>query len=363
MKVSPACIWGILLLMPLRSLYGYGCSLTRPVAHRSETVGVTEGVVRLSIEPALPPTDDSIYCNCVQIMTAQFCAVCYVHWHQRRTKLSHLELWSGLTSVFAVLLVIAMLGNTLATANASYINSALGINTARIVETGTAPDDTTYYKSQFGAFDDAEAQAKAIAAALEQNVNEMREGAALLLNKDGALPLSSETRISVFGHGAVDPAYQGSSAGTKVKNGDLNVIDLKTALEAQGFKVNETLWSGLQKGTAARGELKQSFGGMAIAVTGSAAGTEENKAFYEQYVDSFQKYNDAAVVVFTREGAEGTDLIMQDVDDEGGVSGSISSLALHKNERDLLELVRANFDKVIVLLNSPYQMEVHEIKD
>ena len=43
--------------------------------------------------------------------------------------------------------------------------------------------------------------------------------------------------------------------------------------------------------------------------------------------------------------------------------GSISSLALHKNERDLLELVRANFDKVIVLLNSPYQMEVHEIKD
>lgn len=273
------------------------------------------------------------------------------------------KLWSGLTSVFAVLLVIAMLGNTLAAANASYINSALGINTARIVETGTAPDDTTYYKSQFGAFDDAEAQAKAIAAALEQNVNEMREGAALLLNKDGALPLSSETRISVFGHGAVDPAYQGSSAGTKVKNGDLNSIDLKTALEAQGFKVNETLWSGLQKGTAARGELKQSFGGMAIAVTGSAAGTEENKAFYEQYADSFQKYNDAAVVVFTREGAEGTDLMMQDVDDEGGVSGNISSLALHKNERDLLELVRANFDKVIVLLNSPYQMEVHEIKD
>ena len=147
------------------------------------------------------------------------------------------KLWSGLTSVFAVLLVIAMLGNTLAAANASYINSALGINTARIVETGTAPDDTTYYKSQFRAFDDAEAQAKAIAAALEQNVNEMREGAALLLNKDGALPLSGETRISVFGHGAVDPAYQGSSAGTTVKNGDLNSIDLQTELERKGLKI------------------------------------------------------------------------------------------------------------------------------
>ena len=79
--------------------------------------------------------------------------------------MKHEKLWSGLTSIFAVLMVIAMIGNTLATANASYINSQLGINTARVVEKGTAPTDTTYYKSQFGAFDSADAQAKAIAAA------------------------------------------------------------------------------------------------------------------------------------------------------------------------------------------------------
>lgn len=272
------------------------------------------------------------------------------------------KLWSGLTSIFAVILVIAMIGNTLATANASYINSTLGISTARVVDNGETTADTTYFKSQFGAFDDAEAQAKAIAAALEQNVNEMREGAALLMNEGNALPLTDAVRISVFGHGAVDPAYQASSAGTKVKSGSINGIDLKTALENQGFEVNETLWNGLLAGTAARGELRESWGGMTVAVTGSAAGSEENKAFYSQYTSSFADYNDAAIVVFTREGAEGTDLNMQDVDDEGGASGSISSLALHKNERDLLELVRSNFDKVIVLLNSPNQMEVHEIK-
>ena len=160
------------------------------------------------------------------------------------------KLWSGLTSVFAVILVIALIGNTLATANASYINSTLGINTARVVEKGTAPTDTTYYKRRFGAFDDAEAQAKVIAAALEQNVNEMREGAALLLNRENALPMANETKISVFGHGAVDPAYQASSAGTKVKTGAINAIDLKTALESQGFQVNETLWNGLLSGKA-----------------------------------------------------------------------------------------------------------------
>lgn len=272
------------------------------------------------------------------------------------------KLWSGLTSIFAVILVIALIGNTLATANASYINSTLGISTARVVDNGETAADTTYFKSRFGAFDDAEAQAKAIAAALEQNVNEMREGAALLMNEGNVLPLTDAVRISVFGHGAVDPAYQASSAGTKVKAGSINGIDLKTALENQGFEVNETLWNGLLSGTAARGELRESWGGMTVAVTGSAAGSEENKDFYSQYTSSFADYNDAAIVVFTREGAEGTDLNMQDVDDEGGASGSISSLALHKNERDLLEMVRANFDKVIVLLNSPNQMEVHEIK-
>ena len=70
------------------------------------------------------------------------------------------KLWSGLTSVFAVILVIAMIGNTLAGANASYINNMLDISTARVVETANAPTDTTYYKSQFGAFDDAEAWRK-----------------------------------------------------------------------------------------------------------------------------------------------------------------------------------------------------------
>ena len=274
------------------------------------------------------------------------------------------KLWAGLTSVFAVILVIMLIGNVLATTNASYINSQLGINTAVVVEKGTAPTDTVYYKSQFGAFDDVEAQKAAIAAALEQNVNEMREGAALLMNNNDVLPLTNVTRISVFGHGAVDPAYQASSAGTKVSTGDVNVIDLKTALENQGFVVNESLWNGLKNGTAIRGVMTAGyFGVMSLAVTGSAKGTEENAAFYAAYTDTFADYHDAAIVVFTREGAEGTDLIMQDVDDEGGAEGNISCLALHKNERDLLELVRANFDKVVVLLNSPNQMEVHEIKE
>ena len=270
------------------------------------------------------------------------------------------KLWAGLTGLFSIILVISLLGQPLAMANGSYINTALGTRTSIIVDTDE-PGDTTYYKSSFGDFDDPDAQAAAIEAAFRQNIEEMREGAALLQNENGALPMAEETRVTVLGHGAVDPAYQASSAGTKVSNDSMNVVTLKDALEASGFSVNETVWNALQGGTAARGVLATTpWGGTSIQVTGSAAGTEENKAFYSALTDSFADYNDAAIVVLTREGAEGTDLIMNDVDDDG--TTQMSALALHQNEKDLLALARENFSKVIVLLNSPYQMEVHEMK-
>lgn len=268
------------------------------------------------------------------------------------------KLWSGLTSTSAALLVVGLIGQNLAATNASYINTALGTTTTKVVQTGEV-GDTTYFKSQFGDFDDPDAQAAAIAAALEQNVNEMREGAALLRNENNTLPLTNATRISVFGHAAVDPAYQANSAGNKVTNGALNSIDLKTALEAQGFEVNPQLWDGIAAGTATRGQGPTPQFGGGYSVTGTATNTEENKAFYQGLANTWANdYKDAAIVVFAREGAEGQDLLMDDVDTDGS---TISSLALHKDERDLLEMVRKDFDKVIVLLNSPYQMEVQDI--
>ena len=274
--------------------------------------------------------------------------------------MKHSKLWAGLTSTAAVILVIGLVGQPLAAANGSYINTALGVSTSTVVDTGEVTD-TVYYKSMFGDFTDQAAQDAAMAAAFEQNINEMREGAALLKNEDGALPMTDAVRISVFGHAAVDPAYQGNSAGTKVNNDSLNVVTLKDALEAQGFVVNPELWNGIAAGTAARGQMMTTaWGGTTMQVTGSAAGTEENKAFYEALAGTYASdYQDAAIVVFAREGAEGTDLIMKDVDDDG--TTVMSALALHQNEKDLLELVNASFDKVIVLLNSPYPMEVHEL--
>ena len=43
------------------------------------------------------------------------------------------KLWSGLTSTSAALLVVGLIGQNLAAANASYINTALGTTTTKVV--------------------------------------------------------------------------------------------------------------------------------------------------------------------------------------------------------------------------------------
>lgn len=267
------------------------------------------------------------------------------------------RLWSGLTAIMAVLLVICLVGQNIAIAYSDVINDALGVQTSMVVETGEA-GDTIHYKSSFGDFNDPEAQAALLAATFEQNINEMREGAALLYNGEGALPLTNETRVSLFGHASVDPSYQSAAAGTKANEGGLNVINLRTAMEAEGFAVNPTLWDHLKASTVTRNNGAEGWGGR--GVSGSAAGTEDPISYYDSVKSSWANdYNDAAIVVFSRQGGEGTDIKMQDVDDDG--TTVISALALYQNEKDLLEMVRSEFDKVIVLLNSPNQMEVHEI--
>lgn len=266
------------------------------------------------------------------------------------------KLWSGLTAVMAVLLVISLVGQYYALGYADFINSALGIQTTMVVDTGEA-GQTLHYASSFGDFDDPDAQAALLAASFEQNINEMREGAVLLYNADNALPLTGEKRVSLFGHASVDPAFQSQSAGTKAVDGGLNVINLRQALEMQGLEVNAELYEGIQAGKATRSTGRVMWGGKLSS--GSAAGTEENREFYEALSYTWaDDYQDVAIVTLARQGSEGVDLNMRDQDDDGSV---ISALALHQNERDLLELVRRDFDKVIVLLNTPNQMEVHEI--
>lgn len=171
---------------------------------------------------------------------------------------------------------------------------------------------------------------------------EMEEGAVLLKN-DGTLPLASNIKnVSLFGRASYDMIYKSHAGGGIVSQA--TAINLKQAMEDSGFKVNNTLWNAYKESKTSR-------------VKGSKEGTskigEENISFYNGEIkSSFANYKDAAIVVLSRDSGEGQDFNKKDAD-------GLPQLALHQEEKDLLNMIKnEGFNKIVVLLNSGNAMEV-----
>ena len=122
--------------------------------------------------------------------------------------------------------------------------------------------------------------------AAEQLTKELvSEGAILMKNDDGTLPLTGSEWVSVFGVTQDDLAGCSDTSGAIVTgNVDDSIAD---ALERAGFIVNPTLKQFYANNSNGIGKEVTDFGGM----------VEE----------TFKNYNDAAVIVFSRDGGEGSD--------------------------------------------------------
>ena len=161
------------------------------------------------------------------------------------------------------------------------------------------------------------------------------EGAVLLKNEKNALPMKGG-KISLFG---IDN-----------KNGVLQKV-----LEDEGFTVNPTLaaFYAASSHSSGAGSLSagngSETGGWVIDEVPQNEYTADVKA-------SYKDYNDAAVVVLMRTGAEGNDL-PYDMSRYGG-SADENYLELNKDEKELLAEVHKSFDKVIVLISSANAMQM-----
>lgn len=252
----------------------------------------------------------------------------------------------GLTSLCAVLLVIFIFGTIVAMDYENAINSFFGTRSSKIVDVDEV-GDTQYYESKYGDLS-AENLQKLIADTYKQNVAEMQEGAVLLKNDNNALPLTSdENSITLFGHAVVQAVFKPHSAGSNASCGHDNAkapycTDLYEAFDQHNFEINDVLYTAYKNSTTKRVPRTHTLG-------------EEPIEFYTNALQSSwqTQFNDVAVVMLAREGGEGIELEM--CDEEG-----ISQLALHQAEKDLLNMIKDSglFEKTIVLLNSPYAMEV-----
>ena len=188
-------------------------------------------------------------------------------------------------------------------------------------------------------------------AAKQLNAEIAREGFVLLKNKDNALPFGSNVHnISVFGKSSTDIIWNGGGSGSGRPDSSRN-IDLQTSLTEAGFALNSTL-TDFYKDKSASGDGRStptSYSGDGFNTVGETP--------IEKYTDaikaSFANYNDAAIIVISRSGTEGADDKACDARDftEDGFSER-HYLQLSKNEEDMFEMVKENFNKIVVLINS-----------
>lgn len=175
------------------------------------------------------------------------------------------------------------------------------------------------------------------------------EGAALLMNEDAALPLNTGAKVSLFSSSAVNLVYGGTGSG----NIDATQSDtLRGAMEKAGFSVNDALWSFYIDGP---GKDYVRDGGSFFS--SAAVGEVPWNVYTDQVKDSFTQYDDAAIVVLSRVGGEGEDLVYQET----------NYLELDANEREMMANLAAlkaegTFKRIIVLINSANALQVDFLK-
>lgn len=288
--------------------------------------------------------------------------------------------WITLTSITGVLMVGSIVGTHLATTiGAAAINMALGTkNTITIFNPNEKP--TNYFTSDYDNMTGADKYLKSTAEALFEEDKKIieeaeGEGCVLLWNKEEALPLKGNERVSPLSHSSVDIVECGSGSGwvaTSSQSGKDASVNLKDALVSRGFEVNQTLWDFYKSGA----------GSSYKRTTPNSACTEwrqwnVNEVPWNVYTStvksSFASYKDVGLVVISRTGGEYSDLHFNYKnasdfvgDNDRGLFENTSAdggyLGLTNQEEELLSNVtKGEFDKVVLLLNTPNPLQFKDL--
>ncbi len=273
----------------------------------------------------------------------------------------------ALTATGVVLLTIGMAGGKIADENAAQINKALHtVSSITREKEGAEETDTQYYKSKFNSVKDLKAAGDALCERTEE------EGLVLLKNENHALPLlEGKRKVSLFSISSVDPIYGGTGSGSVDTTG---TPTFKSAFERNNlFSVNPTLWdyySNAEQYKRVTGSTGQGVKGIKIINDAPWAEVKSSAG------SSFATYGDAAIVVLSRLGGEGSDMPRQghsvsQLDDYDGSKGDSTNgdyLQLTPKEKALLTGLKAEkengvFSKIVVLLNGANQIQADFLED
>lgn len=245
-----------------------------------------------------------------------------------------LPLWVILSSVFAVLMIVVIIGSAVAFYFEPAINTMLGTTNVIVVQKENAETgDTEYFKSGYKYDRQGEEQLIKDGKTLFRNLVE--EGAALLKNENDALPFGSYGKnITVFGTGLK------------------NITSLSTVLSDGGYTLNTTVYNHYNSQSVT---ARRVVGVPDWSVTTAAVG---------------EMSGDIALITISRRAGEGTDCAHPG-------SGSINTatdpangdyLDISAGEESMMAGVKAlkdagKFKKIVAVINTSNMVHGDFIND
>ncbi len=260
----------------------------------------------------------------------------------------YLWIWVPVLSLVTVIAVVANIALVVA---GGWVASQFGSGTYEFTNAEESADwDTEYYSADFDSIDDVDAAAKEL-------VEEI-SGAGIVLakNEGAALPLAAGSSVTMLGRAAADPVFGGSGSGSVDTN---SAVNARQGLENAGFTVNDAVYGAIEAYAAEnpRGFIEMDRPDISTYFIG-----EMPVDGYEAQSSSFADYSDAAVVYIGRPGGEGGDLTRDMSDWDDNAEPGQHQLELNKDEKDLVELAKANFDTVVIVVNSSTTIEMGDLQ-
>ena len=275
------------------------------------------------------------------------------------------NVWRGVSMASASLLTVSLLaGNILETYRTS-VDAFVGTRSQKTVtESSDNEEDSWNYKSEF------KTAKEAYEGFQEYAIRSSQETYALLKNENDALPLAKDAKITMFGMRSYAPVY-GNNGGS-VPDGK-STVQIFDAFTERGFQLNPSMLAAYEKFFEGKEWTTPQFGGGILPAYAEVTAYDdpceltlsELEKLNPDYNSEYTQYGDAAIVVVGRVGGEGGDGYYPGeagrADGVETVTGNI--LSLSNEEMEIIEEAKANFDKVIVLVNATNPMELGNLQE
>lgn len=290
------------------------------------------------------------------------------------------SIWTLVSIFFVIVFTIIVVVQQIAKPFESWVDSFFDVTRYKLVTDEDADKnvDTQYYKSDFAkkdengnllltenekgiqrqVYDDQAMREYSLDVA--ERVGE--EGSVLLWNKNAALPLKSNDKVSLFGVTSLDWLYGGTGSGFV----NVTPTDLQQVLESRNLSVNKSMINLLKRARVGYGrgwgQYSSSLEGYLCSATyytvGEVPWNVLNTATSNTVENVVGEYGDAAIYTVTRNGGEGALLREEFNESDDGCY-----LSFTRDECSVLAGLQqlkqsGKIKKIVLVINSPGAMSM-----